>query len=89
MQTLCAKGKKASLLLKVMALGDALCQLAGQRSKVVGSPGPSHHAELIDELQTRATNLTLAVSKAEEKLEDNQQQRQESQGFRGSRSWPL
>lgn len=67
---------------EVMALGEALCQLAVQHSRIVGSPGPSHHAELIDELQTRASHLALAVSKAEEKLEDNQQQRQDSQGFR-------
>jgi hypothetical protein len=72
-----------------MALGEALCQLAVQHSRIVGSPGPSHHAELIDELQTRASHLALAVSKAEEKLEDNQQQRQDSQGFRGTLSGPL
>jgi len=72
--------------LQVMALGDALCQLASQRSRVVSNPHPTDHAELVDELQTRASSLTLAVSKAEEKLEDNQQQRQESQVFKGTPS---
>ncbi len=67
-----------------MALGDDLCQLASQRSKAVASPEPSHHAELIDELQTRASSLSAAVARAEDKLEDNQQQRRESQGFKGN-----
>lgn len=66
-----------------MALGEALCRLAEQRSRIVSEPEPAPHTELIDELQTRASNLAVAVAKAEEKLEDNQQQRQESRAFKG------
>lgn len=71
---------------QVMQMVESLCKLAGDRTGLVVDAPAGPHQSLLGSIDQRLAELGTASSEADLKLEDNQNQRQESESFRGTPS---